>query len=43
MLHTIDWIIIIIYFSIVLAIGFISSKRAGKNAVEFFLSGRKMP
>ncbi len=43
MLHLIDWLILIIFFIIVLSIGLITSKRAGKNTAEFFLSGRNMP
>ncbi len=40
---TIDWIIITVFFIIVLGIGIVASKRAGKNTSEFFLSGRNMP
>ncbi|MBC8183143.1 Na+:solute symporter [candidate division KSB1 bacterium] len=40
---TIDWIIISVFFIIVLGIGIVASKRAGKNTSEFFLSGRNMP
>lgn len=43
MLQFIDWLIIIVFFCIVLLIGFISSKKAGKSSAEFFLSGRNMP
>ena len=42
-LQTIDWLIIIIFFLILLSIGFISSRNAGKNTTNFFLSGRNMP
>jgi len=42
-LITIDWVIIAVFFSIVLIIGYIASKRAGKNTSEFFLGGRGMP
>ncbi len=38
-----DYSIIIIFFSIVLAIGIYVSKRSGKNTSEYFLSGRSMP
>ncbi len=41
-LETIDWIIVILFFVISLAIGIYSSKTAGKNLSEFFLSGRNM-
>ena len=43
MLQTIDWLIIIVFFTIVLGIGLVASRRAGKNTSEFFLSGRNMP
>ncbi|MFC4870472.1 sodium:solute symporter family protein [Negadavirga shengliensis] len=39
----IDWAIIIAFFLISMLIGVLTSKKAGKNAKEFFLSGRNMP
>ncbi|WP_297760362.1 sodium:solute symporter family protein [uncultured Muriicola sp.] len=42
-LSTLDYSFIIVFFSIVLAIGVIVSKKSGKNTSEFFLSGRTMP
>ncbi|SHM33552.1 transporter, SSS family [Cyclobacterium lianum] len=39
----IDWVIIILFFVISMLIGVIASRTAGKNAKEFFLSGRNMP
>ena len=39
----IDWIIISVFFVIVLSIGWIASRTAGKNTSEFFLGGRGMP
>ncbi len=42
-LNTLDYILIIGFFSIVLLIGIIVSKTSGKNTSEFFLSGRTMP
>ena len=42
-LVTIDFVILAVFFSIVLLIGFIASKKAGKNTTEFFLGGRGMP
>ena len=39
----IDWTIIAIFFVVILSIGVIVSKRAGKSSSEFFLSGRTMP
>ncbi|MEE4115054.1 MAG: sodium:solute symporter family protein [Marinilabiliaceae bacterium] len=43
MLQTIDWIIVAFFFVIVLSIGWVASKTAGKNTTEFFLGGRGMP
>ncbi|WP_020531562.1 sodium:solute symporter family protein [Flexithrix dorotheae] len=43
LLGTIDWVIISIFFLIVLSIGWVASKTAGKNTDEFFLGGRSMP
>ena len=42
-LASIDWAIIITFFSISLFIGIWVSKRAGSSSGEFFLSGRNMP
>lgn len=42
-LGTLDFIILAVFFSIVLLIGYIASKKAGKNTSEFFLGGRGMP
>ncbi|MBU4330843.1 MAG: Na+:solute symporter, partial [Acidobacteria bacterium] len=42
-LHSVDWVFIIGFFILSLAIGLAVSRRAGKNASEFFLSGRNMP
>lgn len=42
-LSTFDYTLIIIFFSIVLAVGVIVSKKSGKDTSEFFLSGRTMP
>ena len=43
MFHSIDWLILVTFFLIVLGIGLRASRLAGKNASEFFLSGRNMP
>ncbi len=43
MLQTIDWIIVAIFFVIVLSIGWVASKSAGKDTSQFFLGGRGMP
>ena len=42
-LQTTDWIIIAIFFIVLLAIGLISSRNAGRDTTNFFLSGRNMP
>ena len=38
-----DWVIIVGYFVVTLAIGAYSARRAGKNMAEFFVSGRSLP
>jgi Na+/proline symporter len=42
-LSTLDYILIILFFSVTLSIGIYVSKKSGKNTSEFFLSGRTMP
>lgn len=42
-LHTLDYILIALFFCIILFIGIYVSKKSGKNTTEFFLSGRNMP
>jgi Na+/proline symporter len=42
-LITIDWVILAVFFAIVLLIGYLASRRAGKDVSEFFLGGRGMP
>ncbi|MGI9546159.1 MAG: sodium:solute symporter family protein, partial [Flavobacteriaceae bacterium] len=42
-LSTLDYTLIILFFSITLSIGVYVSKKSGKNSTEFFLSGRTMP
>lgn len=42
-LGAIDWIIIVAFFVFSLAVGLLTSKKAGQSASEFFLSGRTMP
>lgn len=42
-LSTLDYTLIIIFFSITLFIGVWVSKKSGKDSGEFFLSGRTMP
>ncbi len=42
-LQTIDWIIVLLFFIVLLTIGFLASRQAGKSTTNFFLSGRSMP
>jgi len=42
-LQHIDWIILISFFVILLFLGFMASRNAGKSTADFFLSGRNMP
>ncbi len=42
-LSTFDYTLIIGFFSLVLLIGILVSKKSGKSSSEFFLSGRTMP
>jgi Na+/proline symporter len=42
-LATLDWVLILSFFTLVLAIGIIVSKKSGKNTSEYFLSNRSMP
>jgi Na+/proline symporter len=42
-LSTLDYSFIVVFFSIVLAVGIVVSKKSGKSSSEFFLSGRTMP
>jgi len=42
-LQNIDWIILGSFFIILLFLGFMASRNAGKSTADFFLSGRNMP
>lgn len=42
-LSLIDWVIIASFFALTLLIGLLASRKSGKSASEFFLSGRSMP
>lgn len=42
-LSVLDYTLIILFFTITLSIGIYVSKKSGKNASEFFLSGKTMP
>lgn len=41
--NTIDWIILAVFFVIILLIGVLASRTAGKNMTEYFLGGRGLP
>jgi len=43
LLKSLDWFIIGTFFVLMFAIGLISSRKSGKSAAEYFLSGRSMP
>ncbi|MBW6490939.1 MAG: Na+:solute symporter [Lentimicrobium sp.] len=43
LLQSIDWIIIAIFFTVLLTIGYLASKNASRSAADFFVSGRSMP
>lgn len=42
-LNFVDWLIIFLYFLVVLVVGLIYARRAGKGIDEFFVSGRALP
>ena len=42
-LTTLDYSILIFFFTLVLLIGIIVSKKSGSNSSEYFLSGRNLP
>ncbi len=42
-MQTIDWTILGIYCSLMLAIGFYFARRAGKSMESYFIAGRKLP
>ena len=42
-LNALDWSILGVFFVILLTIGFLASRNAGRSASDFFLSGRNMP
>lgn len=42
-LQTLDWIVVVGFLVLSLALGLAVSRRAGSSASEFFLAGRKMP
>lgn len=42
-LQMIDWLIVVGFFAVILLVGVLVAKRAGKSSAEFFLGGRSMP
>lgn len=42
-LTSLDWIIVVLFFVVTLAIGLWASRGSGKSTSDFFLSGRNMP
>jgi Na+/proline symporter len=42
-LTTVDWVVIVVYFVVSLAIALVYSRRAGSSSEQFFLSGRALP
>ena len=42
-MQTIDWTILALYCSLMLAIGFYFARRAGKSMEDYFIAGRKLP
>src|ERR1700761_8975379 len=42
-LTLVDWLVVVLYFALNLAIGFYYMRRASGNVSEFFLSGRSVP
>ena len=42
-LNTLDWIIILLFFVLTLAVGLWVARSAGRSTTDFFLSGRNMP
>ncbi len=43
LLQDLDWIILGSFFFILLLLGFLASRNAGRSTADFFLSGRNMP
>ena len=42
-LTTVDWVVVLGYGAVVLAVGLYFARRAGRGTDEFFLAGRKLP
>ena len=43
LLNGLDWLAIVAFFALLVGIALVCSRRAGKDAQDFFLSGRSMP
>ncbi|MBP3192904.1 sodium:solute symporter family protein [Natronogracilivirga saccharolytica] len=41
--QTVDWVVLVLFFVILVSIGYLASYQAGKSTTNFFLSGRNMP
>ncbi len=42
-LNVTDWVVVALYATIVVVVGLVFARRAGKGLVEYFLSGRQLP
>ncbi len=42
-LHFVDYLIILTFFVLLLSIGYLTGRKSGDDATDYFLSGRKMP
>ena len=38
-----DWVAVALFFALLMAIALLCSRRAGRDAKDYFLSGRSMP
>lgn len=43
MMNCIDWILVAVFFAVLVTIALVCSRKAGRDAKDFFLSGRSMP
>ncbi len=42
-MHTIDWLIVLLYMAVTMGVGIYLSGKASKSLVDFFVSGRSLP
>lgn len=42
-MHTIDWLIVLLYMVVTMGLGIYLSRKASKSLVDFFVSGRSLP